>query len=292
MKYDRIDHIILGVSSLDTAAEPFARLGLTLTPVARHQGRGTENRAFFTGGPESEFYVELLGIADAGAARQVLGDAFIQACAENRGLRGIVLNTGDMEGALGALAAQGLKRDAFAVIAEDGRKVCDAADIGAGEQAMADLRLIAYPETGPERHARHTAAGLFDHSFPLKRLDHLAAVAPDLEAATRFWSETLGVPVWGEVRTPAIIIRQMRVGDAIFELLGPATADSPIAARPPGLISMAAFEVADLEAAVAQARAAGFTPTEPAGGALPGTRTATIPAAELSGLALQLLQYV
>jgi catechol 2,3-dioxygenase-like lactoylglutathione lyase family enzyme len=152
--------------------------------------------------------------------------------------------------------------------------------------------MIQYPEDGPTRHARHTEAGLHNHAFPLKRLDHLAAIAPDLETATGFWTETLGVPVWGEVRTPAVIVRQMRIGDAIFELLGPATPESPMASRPPGLISMAAFEVPDLDAAVAQARAAGFTPTEPATGVLPGTRTATIPAGELSGLSMQLLQYV
>ncbi|MGH2604038.1 MAG: VOC family protein, partial [Dehalococcoidia bacterium] len=189
------------------------------------------------------------------------------------------------------LAGRGLERSAVEVFASNGRKVCDAAEVRR-LQAVTELRLIHYPEPGPERHARHQAAGLFNHTFPLKRLDHLAAIAPDLETATRFWTETLGVPVAGEVRSPAAIIRQMRIGDAIFELLGPATPDSPIATRPPGLISMAAFEVPDLDAAVAQARAAGFTPSEPAAGVLPGTRTATIPPAELAGMAMQLLQYV
>ena len=51
MLYDRIDHIVLPVRSLETAAEPFARLGLALYPGVRHEGRGTENRGFFVGGP-------------------------------------------------------------------------------------------------------------------------------------------------------------------------------------------------------------------------------------------------
>ena len=38
--------------------------------------------------------------------------------------------------------------------------------------------------------------------MPLKRLDHLAAMAPNLEDATSFWTDVLGVPVHGEVRTP------------------------------------------------------------------------------------------
>lgn len=290
--YHRIDHVILPVPSLERAAEPFERLGLTLTPPTRHAGRGTENRAFFVGEPESEFYVELLGIADEPEARRTRGDAAVNAWAPGGGLSGIALAVPDMAAALRALAEHGVQREAIAVTATDGRPIGAAAELGIADRAMTEIVLIQYPESPADRHARHEAAGLLDHRFPLARLDHLAAVAPDLDAATRFWTDTLGVPVAGEIRTPVMIIRQMRIGDAVFELLGPATPDSPIASRPPGIVSMAAFEVPDLDAAVAQARAAGFTPSEPAPGVLPGTRTATIPAVELGGIAIQLLQYV
>jgi catechol 2,3-dioxygenase-like lactoylglutathione lyase family enzyme len=93
------------------------------------------------------------------------------------------------------------------------------------------------------------------HTFALKRLDHLAAVAHNLDSQCRFWEDVLGVPVTGEVRTPTMIIRQLRIGDAVFELLGPAGPDSPLHQRPAGLVNMAAWEVDDLPAAVAQARA-------------------------------------
>jgi catechol 2,3-dioxygenase-like lactoylglutathione lyase family enzyme len=129
------------------------------------------------------------------------------------------------------------------------------------------------------------------HSFPLQRLDHLAAFMPDLQETTRVWTEVLGIPGAGEVTTPAMAIHQMRVGDAVLELLGAAAPESPLAGRPPGMVSMAAFDVADLDAAVAQARTAGFSAADPATGVLPGTRTSTIPATELAGLALQLLAY-
>jgi hypothetical protein len=49
--------------------------------------------------------------------------------------------------------------------------------------------------------------------------------------------------------------------------------------------------VPDLDAAVRQARAAGFTAPDPAPGVLPGTRVATIRGPELAGVNLQLLQY-
>ena len=72
----------------------------------------------------------------------------------------------------------------------------------------------------------------------------------------------------------------------------PASPDSPLAARPPGLSRMVAFEVDDLDAAVEQARARGFDVPDGRDGILPGTRVASIAANQLSGLTLQLLEYI
>lgn len=292
MLYDRIDHVVLPVPSLDAAAEPFARLGLALYPGVRHQGRGTENRGFFVGEPRSEFYLELLGIYDEAAARVAGATRYIESAASGRSLSTIVLRVEDIGALAEALADQGVNVRAEAVQTPDGRKVADAASLGDPARALVDLRVIQYPDDAATRHRRHTEAGFFNHAFPLKRLDHLAVIAPDLEAATRYWADVLGIPPTGEVTSPTTIIRQFQIGDAIVELLGPATPESPLGQRPPGLISMNSFEVENLDAAVAAARAAGFNPSDPAPGALPGTRTATIPGAELSGLSLQLLQYV
>ena len=57
------------LSALDEAAAPFDRLGLRLTPAARHAGQGTANRACFVGNESTEFYVELLTAADPGEAK-------------------------------------------------------------------------------------------------------------------------------------------------------------------------------------------------------------------------------
>jgi catechol 2,3-dioxygenase-like lactoylglutathione lyase family enzyme len=152
--------------------------------------------------------------------------------------------------------------------------------------------VIEYAEDAGERRKRHAAAGLFEQGFPLKRLDHLAAIAHDLEETTRFWTEALGGRVFGEVPMGAGIIRQMKVGDAIFEVIGPATAESPLRQRPEGLISMCAFEVPNLANAVSVLVERGFTSSEPGPGPLPGTRVSSIPAPELAGMTLQLLEYV
>jgi catechol 2,3-dioxygenase-like lactoylglutathione lyase family enzyme len=290
--YERIDHVVLPVRALDEAADRFTRLGLTLFPGTRHEGRGTRNRGLFVGDPSNEFYVELLGIDDERAARVAGLSRYAEVATEGRGLSTVVLRVADLRAAADELAPRGVHLEPETVTAPDGRVIGEVAPLGDSARAVVDLRAIQYPDDSEARHRRHAEAGLLAHAFPLKRLDHLAAVAPDLETATRYWTDVLGVPLHGEVRTPVMIIRQFRIGDAVMELLGPATAESPIHRRPPGLASMVAFEVEDLEAAVAAARRAGFTPSEPGPGPLPGTRVATIPAAELAGLSMQLLQYV
>ncbi|MBX9679557.1 MAG: VOC family protein [Gemmataceae bacterium] len=130
------------------------------------------------------------------------------------------------------------------------------------------------------------------HGFPLRRLDHLAAVTHDLEAKCRYWEKHFGMPITGEVVTPTMVIRQIRIGDAMLELLGPAGVDSPLMKRVPGLISMASWEVADIDESVSQARSAGFEVPDPTPGVLPETRITTLPGTSLAGINMQFLQYV
>ena len=137
---------------------------------------------------------------------------------------------------------------------------------------------------------RSQASGL-DHKLPVKRLDHLAVITYDLEEQTRLWTEKLNLPLHGEVRTETMIIRQFKCGNAILELLGPASATSPLHQRHKGLITMMSLEVADLDSTSALVRSRGVTIADRVTGVLPGTDTATIPATVTGGLALQFLQY-
>jgi catechol 2,3-dioxygenase-like lactoylglutathione lyase family enzyme len=246
-------------ADLDAACRPYERLGLVLTPTAG--GR----RTLLVGlGPHAfRFHFLSAGVAPPlGPAPGVVG-------AYALGLR-----VGDLGAALARLAGRGLS---YHLEAGEGL-----ARVPLHDEAGIDLVLR---EEGLE------IAGAPDHPFPLRRLDHLAAVAHDLDAKCAFWADALGAPVSGEVRTPTLIIRQLRLGGAVLELLGAASADSPIHQRPAGLVSMASWEVPDLDRAVALARQAGFSPSEPAPGPLPGTRISTIPGAELAGVNMQLLQY-
>lgn len=292
MLYQGIDHLTLPALVLDGTTAPYARLGLQISPV-RQDAEGWLERFLFVGGEANLFGIEFLSVADRRAAGAAPGgQRYLDALDAGRGAFAVALRVESMPEALRTLASRGLEAASRPVTDPDGNTIADFVLLPAQEAMTVPVALIQYPDLAEERYRDVAEVGLLSHRFPLKRLDHLAAVAPDLEGASRFWSDVLGVPVAGEVVSPTTVIRQFKIGDAILELLGPATPESPIRARPAGLISMAAFEVADLEASVEQARSAGFNVPNPATGALPRTRTATIPASELGGMALQLLEYV
>jgi methylmalonyl-CoA/ethylmalonyl-CoA epimerase len=96
---------------------------------------------------------------------------------------------------------------------------------------------------------------------PIK-IDHLAVVVDDMEAALRFWQGALGMPLGGTEHNEheAVDIAFLSVGESRVELLKPITDDSGIAKylakKGPGMHHLC-VAVADIEAAMAQIVAAG-----------------------------------
>jgi catechol 2,3-dioxygenase-like lactoylglutathione lyase family enzyme len=286
-----IDHVVVPVSDLEAAAAPYERLGLNLTPRMAHAGIGTENRAFMVGAGGNDFYVELLGIRDEAEVRAAGRAHYIEAV--DKGIARVMLGADNIAAAVTNLHNHGIDTSVQPVADSNGRKICDVAAVEGVAALGFDGALIEYVDDRVSQHARREAAGRFKHDFPLKRIDHMATFIADLPAATRFWTEVLGVPVFGEIRAPGMIIQQMKVGDAVLEFLAADGPDSRLAGRPPGLAGMVAWEVqGPLDDAVALARERGFNPSEPAKGVLPGTRVCTIAGAELAGVGMQLLEYV
>ncbi|MGI8927791.1 MAG: VOC family protein [Tepidiformaceae bacterium] len=288
---ERMDHAVVAVASTAAAAAPYERLGLRVGAPVRHAGLGSESRVFFVGArPDQSFYVELFGIFDPEQARAAGRSVYLDAIARGGGLTRVMLKVAGLAALVDGLQRRGVHTPIEEIWMGD-RKMADLAILGAIPDMAIDAGLFE-PPPDANAFARRAAEGRFSHDFPLKRFDHLAAITADLEASTRFWSEALGVTVHGEVRRPGAIIRQLKMGDGILELIGSDGSPGHVASRPPGLISMLAWEVPDLDEAVALARERGFTPNDPGTGVLPGTRTATIPGGELAGVAMQLMQYV
>ena len=63
----RFDHLVIAVSDLDRAVDSYRSLGFGVSPGGRHERHGTHNALIRFGGPD---YVELLGVYDAGQARE------------------------------------------------------------------------------------------------------------------------------------------------------------------------------------------------------------------------------
>lgn len=286
-----IDHVIVATADLAGAAARWRALGLQLTPPMRHAGSSTENSVFFVGGDDTEFYVELLAVHDRSRAEEE-GRQDLLAAVDHGGLYRLMLQVASAEAAAAALAARGIEVTTRDVRRDDGSLIGTVVEPSGPTGAGCPFALIAYEGGAAARRARHQAAGLFRHELPLARLDHLAVIAPQgLDAACGFWSSVLGLPVTGRVTGRGMDIRQIRVGDATLELIGPDGADSPVHQRPAGLASVTAFEVADLDAVVAHVRSRGFELADPAPGVLPGSRVSTVAPDQLGGLALQLITF-
>lgn len=289
----RIDHLVVPVPDLDAAAAAYERLGLVPTPRTDHAGMGTANRAVFIGSSAESFcYLELLGITDRAVVAGGSRAHYLEKADAGGGVAALAFGVDDMAATAGAFAGRGMGSEVTEVHATAGRKVADAAVVVTSGVVPFGIALLQYPESWEARYERSVGAGRFGHGFPLKRLDHIAAVSTSVDADTSLW-ESLGAKLMGEIRTPGMVIRQLRIGDAILELLAADGPESRMAGRPAALASMAAWEVeGPLEEAVALARERGFTVSDVEVGVIPGTRRATIAGGELAGVGLQLIEYV
>jgi methylmalonyl-CoA/ethylmalonyl-CoA epimerase len=93
------------------------------------------------------------------------------------------------------------------------------------------------------------------------RIAHVGVAVPDLEAALAFYRDVLGLEPGEPETADGATIVSLRFGDSDVELLTPRDADGPIARflarRGPGIHHIC-YRVADLDAALADCRAAGY----------------------------------
>ena len=94
-------------------------------------------------------------------------------------------------------------------------------------------------------------------------LDHLAIVVDDLDAALRFWRDSVGLQPAGdthEVADEAVAVAFMQLGDARLELIQPTSDDSGVARflerRGAGMHHLC-LQVPDLDAKLRQLSASG-----------------------------------
>lgn len=95
----------------------------------------------------------------------------------------------------------------------------------------------------------------------ITKINHIAIVAPDLDSATGFWAEALGLPITriADVPEEAVKVAFLPVGDSNLEILQPTDTESGVARylekRGPGIHHIC-LEVADIDAVLARLQAA------------------------------------
>ncbi len=98
---NRLDHIVIAVKNLDTAAATYRKLGFTLTPRGLHEGKGTGNHCIMFGST----YIELLGVVDETGAKGRLAD---RVNARGDGAIAIAYGADDADQTYAALRAAGI----------------------------------------------------------------------------------------------------------------------------------------------------------------------------------------
>lgn len=93
------------------------------------------------------------------------------------------------------------------------------------------------------------------------RIAHVGVAVPDLESALAFYRDVLGLRPHPPEEADGAAIVSLPFGDSEVELLAPLRPDSPIARflerRGPGIHHLC-YQVADLDAALAACRSAGY----------------------------------
>lgn len=128
----------------------------------------------------------------------------------------------------------------------------------------------------------------------LPRIAHVGIAVPDIGAALAFYRDVLGLEPHPSETADGATIVSLPFGESEVELLAPRDADGPIARflakRGPGIHHIC-YRVADLDAALAACRAAGYRLIDetPRTGAA-GRRIAFLHPAATAGILLELTE--
>ena len=130
----------------------------------------------------------------------------------------------------------------------------------------------------------------------LTKINHIGIAVKSLEETIPFYRDQLSMPFAGieEVAEQKVRVAMLQVGESKIELLEPTSADSPVAKfiekNGPG-IHHVAYEVADIEAAIAKLMADGarMIDEKPRDGAH-GTRIAFVHPKSSNGVLTELCQ--
>ena len=100
-----LDHVLIAVRSLSSAADAYRSLGFKVTPEGRHPGRGTHNRLMVFG-PE---YLELIAVHDT--SKPPFRPSMTSFLEAREGLYMFALGTSDIDTTVGEIRSRGIDVD-------------------------------------------------------------------------------------------------------------------------------------------------------------------------------------
>jgi catechol 2,3-dioxygenase-like lactoylglutathione lyase family enzyme len=271
--FQSLDHIVLAVADLDAATAEYRTLfGRAPSWRGNHPDYGTRNTLFRL----DNTYVELLA-ADRSArtpfsdmVRDTLGD-------RSERPFGLALGVDDINAAVNILRGRGLRvanpTDGMGVDERSGRR-------RTWRNAMmypttaGGMRLLLIQHTSPPK-LLPRALPIADDASVCLGVDHVVIFSSDLNATLRLWTDTFRVPEQWRRDFPERGTRNvgLRLGDITIEIIM-RTDQIPgtIADRLWGV----AYQVFDVDRAVARLRAANLDVDDPRPGLAEGTRVATL----------------
>ena len=249
-----LDHVLIAVRSLSSAADTYWSLGFKVTPEGRHPGRGTHNRLMVFG-PE---YLELIAVHDPTTTPfRPSMSSFLEV---REGLYMFALGTDDIDRTVDAIRSRGIdigdplpgRRDA----GETPGYTWRSANLG-GALPGSECFLIQHDHTVAQRYT--LPPDPTTHYNGVTGIHHVTLAVHDADEAAMRWQEVLGVEVASPVRVDGGVRRRIALDNAYIDLESPAG---------PGPLAdfldthgEAPFELglttADIESAVAASRSGG-----------------------------------
>jgi len=269
--FSRIDHLVVAVGDLDTAAREYVRL-LGREPSTRgaHPALGTRNVIFAL----PNCYIELLALATPSPVHPVALalSAFLERGPE--ALFAIALGSDDLDETARALEAAGLMvgdPTELEIAEDDGRRrrACLRAlarDRTRGVNVFAIAHDGAAIPVAPPYGSPHATA---------TAVDHIVLFSDDLAGALTLWRDAFGIPERWRREFPqrGTVNVGLRLGGVTIELVAPLGA---AAGERGERLWGVAYSVDDCDAAVARLRAESIPVSDPRAGLAPATRVATI----------------
>ena len=211
-----LDHVLIAVRSLSSAADAYRSLGFKVTPEGRHPGRGTHNRLMVFG-PE---YLELIAVHDTSTPPfRPSMTSFLEA---REGLYMFALGTSDIDTTVGEIRSRGIDVD----VPVPGRR--DAGETPGYTWKSANLRsalrgsecfLIQHDHTVAQRYTLPAAPTV--HENGVTGVHHITLAVHDSEAAALSWQDVLGVEAASPVSVEGGMRRRIALDNAYVDLESP-----------------------------------------------------------------------